>query len=268
VRTLIPALWLITGLATASAWAQPLPPSEAGVTMGHWHLNSGDVDANRKIFLALGGTAFKLGTFEIVKFPGVYVYLNMPQGAPPSAGGNDGAVVNQVGVAVQSLQETAARLKASGVRVQPGVNGRADQAFMTIPDGLSIEIVEDKNQKVPIQHRNIQFSVTESSRPEIQAWYAKVFSAKPLTLDQNRVAEIPGASLNFVKADRPTITTKGRALDHIGFDVKNLEAFLNNLQANGIKLDRPYTKTPFVALAFIYDPWGTYIELNERPSYQ
>src|SRR6266498_1187567 len=75
----------------------PLPPSEAGVTMGHWHLNSGDVDANRKIFLALGGTAFKLGTFEIVKFPGVYVYLNMPQGAPPSAGGNDGAVVNQVG---------------------------------------------------------------------------------------------------------------------------------------------------------------------------
>ena len=110
--------------------------------------------------------------------------------------------------------------------------------------------------------------MTESSIPEIQAWYAKVFSAKPQTHDQNRVAEIPGASLNFVKADRPTVTTKGRALDHIGFDVKNLEAFLSNLQANGIKLDRPYTKTPFVALAFIYDPWGTYIELNERPSYQ
>jgi ABC-type uncharacterized transport system substrate-binding protein len=79
---------------------------------------------------------------------------------------------------------------------------------------------------------------------------------------------LPGASLNFVKVDRPTVTTKGRALDHIGFDVKNLEAFLNNLQANGIKLDRPYTKTPLVALAFIYDPWGTYIELDERPSYQ
>jgi predicted enzyme related to lactoylglutathione lyase len=268
VRKLIPALWLITSLATASVWAQPLPPSEAGVTMGHWHLNSGDVDANRKIFLALGGTAFKLGTFEIVKFPGVYVYLNMPQGAPPSAGGNDGAVVNQVGVAVQSLQDTAARLKASGVQPRPGINGRTDQAFVTIPDGLSIEIVEDKNQKVPIQHRNIQFSVTESSIPEIQAWYAKVFSAKPLTHGQNRAAEIPGANLNFVKTDRPTVTTKGRALDHIGFDVKNLEVFLNNLQANGTKLDRPYTKNPFVALAFIYDPWGTYIELNERPSYQ
>jgi hypothetical protein len=256
------------GVATAAAWAQPVPPSEASATMGHWHLNSSDVDRNKKIFLALGGTAFKLGNFEIVKFPGVYVYLNMPQGAPPSAGGNDGAVVNQVGVAVQSLQETVARLKALGVQVQPGANGRTDQAFMTIPDGLRIEIVEDKNQKVPIQHRNIQLSVTESAIPEAQAWYAKVFSAKPQTHDQNWAAEIPGASLNFVKADGPTVTTKGRALDHIGFDVKNLEAFLNNLQATGIKLDRPYTKNPFVALAFIYDPWGTYIELNERPGYQ
>src|SRR5262249_40853751 len=187
---------------------------------------------------------------------------------PPSAGGNDGAVVNQVGVAVQNMQETAARLKASDVPVQPGINGRTDQAFVTIPDGLSIEILEDKTQKVPIQHRSIQFSGPESSIPEIQAWYAKVFSAKLVTRDRNQAAEIPGASLTFVKADGPTVTTKGRALDHIGFDVKNLEAFLNNLQANGIRLDRPYTKTPFVALAFIYDPWGTYIELNERPSYQ
>jgi hypothetical protein len=32
-------------------------------------------------------------------------------------------------------------------------------------------------------------------------------------------------------------------------------------------LDRPYTVNPQsgVGLAFIYDPWGTYIELNERP---
>jgi predicted enzyme related to lactoylglutathione lyase len=57
---------------------------------------------------------------------------------------------------------------------------------------------------------------------------------------------------------------------NIGFDVKNLEAFCKKLEAAGIKLDRPYTKSPLTgsALAFIYDPWGTYIELNERPSVQ
>jgi predicted enzyme related to lactoylglutathione lyase len=59
-------------------------------------------------------------------------------------------------------------------------------------------------------------------------------------------------------------------LDHIGFDVRNLEAFTKKLEAAGIKLDRPYTKNPQTggALAFIYDPWGTYIELNERPNPQ
>jgi hypothetical protein len=48
-------------------------------------------------------------------------------------------------------------------------------------------------------------------------------------------------------------------LDHIGFDVVNLEAFCKELEAAGIKLDRPYTKNEKTgdALAFIYDPWGT-----------
>ena len=34
-----------------------------------------------------------------------------------------------------------------------------------------------------------------------------------------------------------------------------------------MKLDRPYTKEgQTAALAFITDPWGASIELNERPS--
>lgn len=54
-------------------------------------------------------------------------------------------------------------------------------------------------------------------------------------------------------------------LDHIGFEVKNLAAFLEKLEGDGVKIDRPYTKVPAlnIAIAFIYDPWGTYIELTE-----
>jgi hypothetical protein len=45
------------------------------------------------------------------------------------------------------------------------------------------------------------------------------------------------------------------------------EGFIAKLEAAGIKLDRPYTKNNTGgALAFITDPWGTYIELNERPN--
>ena len=59
--------------------------------------------------------------------------------------------------------------------------------------------------------------------------------------------------------------TQGRAIDHIGFEVRNLEAFTNKLEAAGIKLAVPYRQVPAlgISIAFLTDPWGTYIELTE-----
>ena len=83
---LIAALSLMLTLAAGNAWAQAFPPNAQGVTMGHWHLNSRDVEANKKIFVAMGGVAVKNGNFNIVKFPGVVVFLNQGPGAPPAVG--------------------------------------------------------------------------------------------------------------------------------------------------------------------------------------
>jgi uncharacterized glyoxalase superfamily protein PhnB len=108
--------------------------------------------------------------------------------------------------------------------------------------------------------------VAETAIPDIQAWYAKIFGAKPSTRGRNQSADVPGVNLTFSKSDQSTIPTKGRVLDHIGFDVVDLQAFIKKLEAAGIKLDRPYTKQDNGgSLAFITDPWGTSIELNERP---
>src|SRR6202049_1663132 len=238
-----------------------------GVTMGHWHMNSRDIEANKKIFVAMGGTAVKNGNFDIVKFPGVVVFLNQGPGAAPAVGGSVGTVVNHVGFLVPNVQASPAKWKAAGVPIEPGGNGRLDQAFVTTPDGLRIEILEDKNQTMPIRHHHIHFYVPEAQIPAIQAWYAKYFGAKPGMRGQNVAADIPGSNLSFHKTDTPTVSTKGHVLDHIGFDVKNLEAFCKNLQANGVQVDRPYTKNEQsgTGICFITDPWGTYIELNERP---
>ena len=164
MRTLISTLWVMSLLASGTAWAQAFPPNEAGVTMGHWHLNSRDIEANKKILVAMGGTAIKAGNFDIVRFPGVAVYLNQAPGAPPAKGGTVGSVVNHVGFIVPNVAESVARWKAAGVQVQPG-NNRTDQAFVVTPDELRIEILEDKNQKVPIQHHHIHFWVAESQIP-------------------------------------------------------------------------------------------------------
>ena len=267
MRRLISALCTMWILAAGTAWAQAFPANEAGVTMGHWHLNTRDVDVNRKIFVGMGGTAMKAGNFDVVRFPGVVVYLHQNQ-APPPTGGTVGSVVNHVGFIVQNLQTSVAKWKAAGVPVLPGNEGRMDQAFVVTPDQLRIEILEDKNQKLPIQHHHVHLFVAEAQIPQIQAWYAKLFGAKPGKRGANQAADLPGVNLTFSRTDTPAVTNKGRVLDHIGFDVRNLEAFCKKLEAAGIKLDRPYTKNPQTggALAFIYDPWGTYIELNERPN--
>ncbi len=61
------------------------------------------------------------------------------------------------------------------------------------------------------------------------------------------------------------LPTKGRTLDHIGFEVTNLEAFCKRLQASGVRFDEPFSKTRHksFASAELTDPWGTSIELTE-----
>jgi catechol 2,3-dioxygenase-like lactoylglutathione lyase family enzyme len=54
-------------------------------------------------------------------------------------------------------------------------------------------------------------------------------------------------------------------MDHIGFEVKNLEAFCKKLEAQGVKFEIPYRDVPQLGLkiAFLVDPEGTRIELTE-----
>ena len=70
-----------------------------------------------------------------------------------------------------------------------------------------------------------------------------------------------------MKAGGPggTKPTKGRVYDHVGYEVKNLEAFCKALEAKGIKLTEPYRVDPAtrIATAMTVDPWGVSVELTE-----
>ncbi len=87
MRGLFSALVLISSLAGGTAMAQPYTPNEAGVTMGHWHLNSADPVANKKLFVAMGGVDTSNDRFQAVTFPGVLINMNLGGGGPPATGG-------------------------------------------------------------------------------------------------------------------------------------------------------------------------------------
>ena len=265
MRAVIAGLWLASTLATGTAAAQPFPFNDAGVTMGHWHIASRDVQANKKVFVGMGGTPITTGTAEAVIFPGVRI--NLALGTAPGSGGSVGSVVNHVGFIVRNVQEQVARWKANGVAVLPGNNNRLDQAFVETPDGLRIEILEDKTQSMPIRHEHVHFFLPEADIPKAQAWYARIFGGKAGTRNNAPVVDVPGGQLRFGRADTAQAPTKGRVLDHIGFDVKDLQAFIKRIEAEGIKLDEPYRKNEATgtAITYITDPWGTRVELVQRP---
>ena len=78
-------------------------------------------------------------------------------------------------------------------------------------------------------------------------------------------ADLPGMNINFLDVDDKAVPTKGRMLDHIGFEVRDLEAFTRKLAANGVNLVQPYRRNSgdAIATALLVDPWGTSIELTE-----
>lgn len=231
--------------------------------MGHIHLVVQDMDAAKTFWTAMGGVESQVGANEVFKFPGVLIFFRKGDQPLPSVG----SVVNHFGFHVPDTTAALARWKAAGLKTEVGQN--PGQGFVYTPDNLTrIEILEDKTMTTPIAFHHVHFYIadpTGTSIKEMQSWYAKMFGAIPGKRAQFDAADLPGVNLTFSKSDTPTAPTKGRMLDHIGFEVKNLEAFCKNAEANGVKFDRPFTKNADlgISIAFLTDPWGTYIELNE-----
>src|SRR4030095_1088542 len=115
-------LLFATALAAGTAAAQPAPFNDVGVTMGHWHIASKDVEANKRLFLAMGGKLFMPGGNPLIMFPGLYINLNL--GTEKGEGGTVGSVVNHVGFIGDNVQKRVAQWKAAGVDVLPGGNNR------------------------------------------------------------------------------------------------------------------------------------------------
>ena len=132
------------------------------------------------------------------------------------------------------------------------------RTFSLVADGAYAckEMLADLDERVVFVGR---------MRGDAAVYDPRVRAVKPGKRGPFDAADIPGANLTFTKSDTPTVPTKGRMLDHIGFEIVGLEAFCKKAEANGVKFDMPFTKRPDlgISLAFMTDPWGTYIELNE-----
>ncbi len=228
--------------------------------MGHLHLNVHDIDAQKQFWVKqMGATPVMLANIEVMKIPGALVFLKK---AEPT-GGSVESTVPHVGFKVRDLKGYTKTMRDAGFSVEDNVNGV--QAFVMGPDKLKIELSEDKALTVPIAFHHIHFYTKNVD--ETKAWYVRTFSAIGGKRGRFEAADLPGVNLSFSLAEAPgtDLPTKGRSLDHIGFEVKGLEAFCKKLETGGVKFDVAYRKVPAlgISIAFFTDPFGTYVELTE-----
>jgi catechol 2,3-dioxygenase-like lactoylglutathione lyase family enzyme len=272
-------LWaaLVLAFVVPAAEAQLASPNKAGVSMGHLHYVVRDVDANKRFWVALGGTPDTFNGAVVVKFPDVLVFLTQGE----STGGTEGSIVNHVAFRVQTFTAVeAAGLKVARLANFPGVGST------NMPEGERIELFEnaalnltftqDAGYKdataerhnrplpIPIAFHHVHLYLPAGKVAEAKAWYAKTFDGVPGKRSNYDAVDLPGINLNFSEGPRPTVPTKGRMMEHIGFEVLDLQAFCRRLESLGVQFDRRYGKDEAgAASARLSDPWGTSIELTE-----
>ena len=272
----IPIVAACAALA-ASALAAPLAAQllasrDNALAVGRHHLNVTDLEAHRRFWGGmLGAELGKFGGTDVAKLPNALIFLRVQD---PS-GESNGSTVNHLGYRVPDLHGLAERLKAAGFEMVTAevVSGATEDvhynegqgvymAFVKGPDGVRVELMEDKALDGIDSHHIHIFTDDDGAT---QDWYVEHFGGKPGTRGRFKKADVPGIELTFARSDGPPEPTKGRVVDHIGFEVDNLEAFCRKLEREGVKFDIPFRKIERIGLsvAFLTDPWGTYIELTE-----
>jgi len=258
---------------------------DAPIRVGHYHLNVTSVADHKRFWVdTLGGTAGRFGNEDIVKFGDVVLFLHQQK----PTGGTRGTTIDHIGMAAPDVPALVAKVVAAGYKrtvgreipaqtAQPGggvsaVYGRFE--YLLGPDDVKVELVTAMDPaSPPIAHHHVHY--INPQYVEMRDWYVKTLDATPRTgantfTDYFAGADLPGIGymLNFFRLEREgTLTgSAGRVIDHVGFEVRNLEDFCRKLEAKGLKLTQPLHRMPAlgnVASATLVDPWGTVLELTE-----
>lgn len=250
---------MILALSPLKLFAQLPAPNETGVSTGHVHLTVPDLAKHTEIWKSLGAKVTGSGRLTLFTFPGMIFLLTEREPTAPSRETS----VNHVGFLVQDYADIRAKLEAAGSTfvIDNAENG---QLIAELPDGVRVEMQQSEDINNPIEFHHIH--LVAKDQEGLRDWYVKTFGAEVSSRRNMPSAVVPGGRVDVmgVRGDTPK-PTKGTAIDHIGFEVADLNAFIERLKTQGVKIDLGPIEAPAIGLkvAFITDPVGTYIEITE-----
>ncbi len=280
----------------ASAFAQLVAPTAAGVSLGAVYYTVPDVAAHKKIWVDnFGAKPVKVGATEMLKIPGVFIVLTQGQ---PGAGN---PLVNHLGIWAKDLDPTRAKLLAAGI-----TSAVPKAQFIDLPNGLRLEFIDDPaGPELPAAHHIHYFVANAQAGLDGRAWYMKTFGAtenarrngavpsallttpdKWISIDFTAAGgggrgagaprgagggapAAPGAAPAPAPAPAPAaaagpVSNKGTVLDRFALEVKGIDAFVKRIEAEGVKVTKPVsTNADGLKTAMVVDVLGNDVELIE-----
>jgi catechol 2,3-dioxygenase-like lactoylglutathione lyase family enzyme len=166
----------------------------------------------------------------------------------PTAGSTQGTGVNHIGFSYADLTAKMAELEAvgvagTGVRLQRfpdgstlrDIPGLFKTGFIFDPWGTRIELVEDPDR---LGFHHVHLSATDPDAT--LAWYRDVLGGEPSSL-KGRLDGLLFDDVWLLISQHPEGTTpaktEGRAIDHIGFVVSNLDTAATDLRQHGVRFE-------------------------------
>ena len=243
--------------------AQLAPPNEIGVSFSHVHLSVADLDQHRTLWSDLfDARLIEKAGYTAVSIPGALVFFTVREPSAPSVA----TAVDHFGFKVRDLGSILERWRDLGFTVDQefsGPDGDA-KAYVTIPDGIRLELEEDAELGAAAEMHHVHYYAPEHR--ELMDWYRRLFAATRRTRGTiETTADVPGANLSFSQVDSPRQPTSQTAIDHIGFEVEDMEAFAERLEANGVAFERApfYVESLDIWVGFFIDPSGARVEVSQ-----
>jgi catechol 2,3-dioxygenase-like lactoylglutathione lyase family enzyme len=269
VRLFIPAACaVVTCLFSGGSTRVAARQAVETLPYDHIHLNVPDPAAAFQWYMKhIGGTVQDEAPNRIMYGTTRFMFLQSKEAQQPSMGG----AVDHVGFSFPDLDAKVKELEAAGVKLEGPVRdlpGIFKIAFAVDPWGTRLELVQDPDL-LGLHHLHLRAPNPEDSFK----WLLANFGGERTPL-KGKIDGIKYAAPNFstvwILVQKGEATpSRGRAIDHIGWRVKDLNAKVAELKGKSVTMETeprplPLPNKTTIYFAYVAGPSGTRIELVQR----
>jgi lactoylglutathione lyase len=247
-RQLACTLLLLTSAVVIGLRAETFP-------YDHMHFNAPDPAVAVAWYAANLGAKLGAGPDRVVVGRTIFAFAKL-ENAPPSAGG----AIDHIGFSVADVDGKMKELQAAGARLLTPARdlpGLPKAGFLQDPFGVKIELLQDPEApgfhhihlRVPDPEASLQWSAANFGGERIK-WKGKLDAVK----------YVNPTVLLLAEKDDIAAPSQGRAIDHLGWGVTNVDAKVSDLTAKGLKTVEPRAVRN-LRVGFVDGPGAVRIEM-------